>query len=214
MEKKRVLCFGDSNTWGYNAQTKERFSEEMRWTGVMQKQLGREYVVIEEGLCGRTTVFEDPLTDGLNGLTYLSPCLRSHGRLDILIIMLGTNDCKERFSATGQNIADGLKRLVRLAQGQDVWRGKPQILIVAPPPIRRECESSSVAGEMGICSEKSEGLASLYRECAKECGCRFFDAASCVRMNSADYMHLDEEGHGTLGNRLAEELRNGIECCV
>lgn len=207
MQKKRILCFGDSNTWGYDARTKDRFPEEIRWTGVMQEKLGSDYTVIEEGLCGRTTVFEDPLVDGLRGLTYLSPCLRSHGRLDVLILMLGTNDCKERFSATGQNIADGMKRLVCLAQELEVWEGAPKILVVAPAPIRKECESSFAAGEMGICSEKSEKLAKLYQECAKECGCHFFDAASCVQMNSVDYMHLDEEGHSVLGNRLAEELK-------
>lgn len=210
MEKKRIVCFGDSNTWGYDARTKERFPEEIRWTGIMQEKLGEDYVVIEEGLCGRTTVFEDPLVDGLNGLLYLSPCLRSHGRLDVLLIMLGTNDCKERFSATGQNIADGMKRLVCMAQGLDVWKKEPQILIVAPAPIRKECESSFAAGDMGICSKKSEGLAELYQECAKECGCGFFDAASCVQMNSVDYMHLDEEGHRNFGEKLAAELQKKL----
>lgn len=214
MERKRIVCFGDSNTWGYDAETGERFSEKVRWTGILQQGLGEEYVVIEEGLCGRTTVFEDPLDDGLNGLKYLSPCLRSHSRLDILIIMLGTNDCKERFSATGKNIADGVKRLIRTAQREDVWRKKPRILVVAPPPIKKQCETSRVAGEMGICSVKSEELAALYKECAKECGCEFFDAAACVEMNNEDYMHLDEKGHRIFGERLVEGLKKGEEYFV
>ena len=110
--KKRVLCYGDSNTWGFNAMNEnvygQRFPEEVRWTGRLQTLLGENWTVIEEGLCGRTTVFEDPLREGLNGLQYLGPCLATHNPIDYLILMLGTNDCKARFSALPKNIADGL----------------------------------------------------------------------------------------------------------
>ena len=105
--KKRILCYGDSNTWGFNAMNKkvygQRFPEDVRWTGRLQIILGDEYTVIEEGLCGRTTVFDDPLRDGLNGLKYLIPCLAIHNPLDYMILMLGTNDCKARFAALLQN---------------------------------------------------------------------------------------------------------------
>ena len=106
--KKRVLCYGDSNTWGFNAMNEnvygQRFPEEVRWTGRLQTLLGENWTVIEEGLCGRTTVFEDPLREGLNGLQYLGPCLATHNPIDYLILMLGTNDCKARFSALPKNI--------------------------------------------------------------------------------------------------------------
>lgn len=121
--RKRIVCYGDSNTWGYDAVTDGRFPEEVRWTGKLQELLGEEYCIIEEGLCGRTTVFEDPLNEGLNGLTYLYPCLMSHGPLDLLVIMLGTNDSKERFSATPKNIADGMKRLVKKQKKQKMPGG-------------------------------------------------------------------------------------------
>ena len=85
--KKRIVCYGDSNTWGYDAITDGRFPDEVRWTGKLQEKLGAEYTVIEEGLCGRTAVFEDPLNEGLNGLPYLYPCLMSHGPIDYLVIM-------------------------------------------------------------------------------------------------------------------------------
>lgn len=203
MSEKRILVFGDSNTWGYDAKTGGRFGCNVRWTGVLKNILGKSYTVIEEGLNGRTTVFDDPLNEGLNGLAYLHPCLKSHDPIDLLIIMLGTNDCKERFAATAKNIADGAGRLIRLARSLDVWRGRANILLISPAPIEKGCESSAVAGEMGICSEKSYDLAREYERIALENECDFLDAAPYVKMNTIDYMHLDEESHGRLAEAVA-----------
>lgn len=203
MSEKRILVFGDSNTWGYDAKIGGRFGRDVRWPGVLQKILGEGYTVIEEGLNGRTTVFDDPLNEGLNGLYYLYPCLKTHDPIDLLIIMLGTNDCKERFAATAKNIADGAGRLIRLAASLDVWSGKTKILLISPAPIEEGCEASAVAGEMGICSEKSRRLADEYERVALENGCDFLDAAPYVRMNTIDYMHLDAESHGRLAEAVA-----------
>ena len=96
--KKRIVCFGDSNTWGYNALESSRYGEEIRWTGRLQRLLGEEYTVIEEAQNGRTTVWDDPIENRLAGLTYLWPCMESHSPFDLLIIMLGTNDTKLYFN--------------------------------------------------------------------------------------------------------------------
>lgn len=208
--KKRILCYGDSNTWGYDAQTEGRFAEDVRWTGVLQKLLGEEYVIVEEGLSGRTSVFDDPLNEGMNGLRYLYPCLMSHAPVDFMIIMLGTNDCKERFAATAKNISDGLKRLVSKAKTVNAWRSSPQILIVAPGPIGKECESSPVGCEMGKCSDKSHELAHYYQMMAQEQGCLFLDAGETVTMNTIDYMHLDAGSHTRLAVRLEEIIRKEL----
>ena len=202
---KRIVCFGDSNTWGYDGDNGgARFGE--RWTKRMGALLGDGYEVIEEGLGGRTTVFEDPLNPGRNGLMYLTPCLLSHKYFDTLIIMLGTNDAKERFSATAENIADGMKRLVLTAQSLDVWKGESDVIIVAPSPILPECEKSLFSDEMGICSDKSFHLADEYRKVARLTGARFLDA-SYAAVNHTDYMHLSMEGHRWLSERLAEIAR-------
>ncbi|MDO4265877.1 MAG: SGNH/GDSL hydrolase family protein [Eubacteriales bacterium] len=210
MSKKRIVCFGDSNTWGYDAVTNGRFPDEVRWTGKLQEILGDKYTVIEEGLSGRTTVFEDPLNEGLNGLSYLYPCLMSHAPVDYLIIMLGTNDCKERFSATPKNIADGLKRLIKKAKITEAWSAKPQILIISPGAIEEACEQSPVAGEMGCCSEKSRGLAAEYEKCAVEFDCDFLDADPYVSMNHIDYMHLTAESHTMLAEKIGEIIRKKV----
>ena len=143
--KRTIVAFGDSNTHGYCSETGGRFSEEERWPCLLEKYLGEEYRVMEEGLSGRTTVFEDPLFEGLSGLSYIFPCLMTHEPVDLLIIMLGTNDTKARFSCNGENISKGLERLVNKALSiKDAWRNGPRILIVAPAPIEEGCLSAPV----------------------------------------------------------------------
>lgn len=207
MREKRIVCFGDSNTWGYDVVTNGRFGKDIRYTGVLQSLL-EEFIVVEEGLCGRTAVFEDPLNEGMNGLKYLVPCLQSHSQIEWLTIMLGTNDCKERFSATPQNIADGLRRLIRVAKSPDVWVDEPHILVITPPPIEKGCETSAVAGEMGVCSEKSSKLAKLYEMHAKNEGCYYINAGEFCKMNGIDYMHLDAESHKNLAMQIFQTIKN------
>ena len=132
-----IVAFGDSNTWGFDPAGGGRMAPDVRWTGVMRAMLGVEFTVIEEGLNGRTTVFDDPIEPNRRGLDYLPPCLRSHAPLDLLIIGLGCNDMKARFNASPSMIAAGVERLVMTARAEPVGPGgqPPKILIVAPPPL-------------------------------------------------------------------------------
>ena len=194
--KKHILCLGDSNTHGYCADSGDcadggiRFNEEERWTCRLQKALGEGFLVTEEGLSGRTTVFPDPLHESMDALSCAYALLKSHEFLDLLIIMLGTNDVKER--------------LVRKAQSVDCWgeRG-PNILIVCPPPILPEMERSECGLPMGRgCLEKSRELPRFYRKTAELTGAHFLDAAGC-EFNRVDGMHLTCRGHAQLAGRLA-----------
>lgn len=101
---KTIVCYGDSNTYGYNPENGFRYEYEERWTTILQKELKDSAIVIPEGLNGRTTSFEDELRPGRNGATYLDPCLHSHGPIDLVVLMLGTNDLKIRFQATPTDI--------------------------------------------------------------------------------------------------------------
>lgn len=206
--KKRILCYGDSNTWGYDAFTDDRFPEQIRWTGQLASLLNKDYTIIEEGLCGRTTTFDDPLNEGMNGLSYLYPCMMSHSPLDLLIVMLGTNDCKARFSLTPRNIACGMKRLLSKALQTPAWRKTPQILLIAPGAIEPECENSPVADEMGICADRSSKLADEYKKIADELHIDFINANSFVKMNTLDYMHLDQDSHHLLAKKIQEYINN------
>lgn len=218
--KKHIICLGDSNTHGYCADPADcadgalaRFNEEERWTCLLQKALGEDYLVVEEGLSGRTTVFQDPLYEGLDALHYLYPCLKSHEPVGLLIIMLGTNDTKERFGMNPFAISLGMRRLVQRAQSvTDCWGpgGKPNILIIAPPAIGEGVLTSHVADEMGTmgpgCVEKSRRLPAYYKLIAQETGAHFLDAneVAGVEFNQIDFMHLTRKGHAALAAALAE----------
>jgi len=160
---KTILCYGDSNTWGYNPLTKERYSREERWTGILQKELGEDYEVIEEGLNGRTTVWDDPIEGYKNGKEYLIPCLESHRPVDLVIIMLGTNDLKKRFSLSTFEIANGAKVLVNIVQKSKAGPGEiaPKVLLMAPPPVGKLTE---LAEEFEGAEEKSKNFPIILNE--------------------------------------------------
>ena len=135
---KTILCYGDSNTYGYRPDNGMRYDEEIRWTGRLASILGREeYRVIEEGCNGRTTVFDDPEDPWKNGLPYLKPCLNTHKPIDIVILMLGSNDLKSCFKLSAEEIADGAGKLVETIQGftADKQGFVPGIVLVSPPEI-------------------------------------------------------------------------------
>lgn len=207
MMKKHIVCFGDSNTHGYCADPldtesgSDRFTENERWTCLLQKALGEEYLVIEEGLSGRTTVFDDPLTEKLSGLDSIYSCLMSHERVDLLIIMLGTNDCKERLGASAPVIAAGLNRLITKAETVPAWKNdRPNILVISPPWMREGFSDEN----MGLCCvDKSPLLARYFAPVAKAHGCAFLDAEGIAEFNTRDYTHLTKAGHRHLADKLA-----------
>ena len=207
MNRKHILCFGDSNTWGYDAATGGRFDDDTRWTMQLSKRLGEKYYVIEEGLSGRTTCFEDPLNEGLSGLSVLAPILQSHAPLDLLVIMLGTNDCKQRFAATPVNIKDALTRLVKKARQLDVWRSVPLILIVAPIIIDERLYSSPNTVGMGDgCVEKSRQFPQLFQDAARDMDCAFLDCNPYVNPAEGDYMHFNPDSNRCFTQALEEKI--------
>lgn len=207
--KKHILCVGDSNTHGYCAEPGDcadggiRFNEEERWTCLLQKKLGDDYLVTEEGLSGRTTVFPDPLHESMDALSVIYALLKSHEPVDLLILMLGTNDTKDRLGMNARCIALGMERLVQKCKSVDCWgTHAPNILIIAPPPIGRQMEDPAMGTH---CAEKSEQLAAEFADVAARNGCAFLDAAGC-EFNRIDFMHLTRLGHAQLAEKLAERV--------
>ena len=209
--QKNILCFGDSNTHGYNSKTGGRFDVNERWTKLLQKNLGDDYYIIEEGLSGRTTSFEDPVFEGLCGLNVIYPCMMSHEPLDLVIIMLGTNDTKDRFNANSFIIGKGLERLAqKTIDTHAAWRGAPNVLLIAPPPIHPDYAKTAVAGEMGDkCVERSRGLAKEFKDVADRLHCHFLDAGSIpgMEMYPYDWMHLSLESHKLLADELTKVMK-------
>ena len=201
---KTIVCYGDSNTWGYVPQKVQpkpgfgRFGYDERWPGRLQRLLGSEYRVEEEGLSGRTTAFNDPFNPNLNGLMYIECCLSIKSPLDLLIITLGTNDTKEYFSASARHIAMGLEQLVIKAQsGQYGPKGKnPEILIISPQPLSDDIERKWPGMIFGKGSlDKSKALSKEYNKIAKMYHCHFLDIAGIVESSDMDGIHLDAANH-------------------
>ncbi len=206
--KKHIVCLGDSNTHGYCADPRDcaeggnRFSEGERWTCLLQQALGEKYLVLEEGLSGRTTVFTDPLHEAMDALSVAFPILMSHEPVDLLIIMLGTNDTKERFCANAPAIAAGMERLIRKCRSVECWGAKgPDILVICPPPLG-EGFHDEVMGKG--CVEKSLALPPYLKAVAERNGAHWLDAGEICAFNPVDFTHLTREGHRALAQRLAE----------
>jgi len=207
---KNVLCYGDSNTWGCKPITTlgviERFDRDVRWTGVLRRLLGEDHLVIEEGLNARTTVHDDPI-DGAhkNGKPYLLPCLETHVPLDLVIIMLGTNDLKSRFALSAYDIASGIKPLLEIVASIAPKNGgvAPQTLVIAPPPLARLSLLSDMF-EGG--SDKSLQLARYYEGVAGLFNSHFLDAGAVITSSDDDGIHLEADQHNLLGASVAEKV--------
>ena len=207
---KTVLCYGDSNTYGYNPSNGFRYPEDVRWTGRLQLLLGEDYRVIEEGCNGRTTIFDDPLEGWKNGLGYLRPCLNSHKPVDIVILMLGSNDLKETFHASAEQIAYGAATLVNVIHSftREKQGFPPQIILVSPPQIG---EGICFSPFYGAFSEdaivRSREFPKWYRKAAEEHNCIFFDAAQYIQASEEDSLHLTPEAHAKLAEELYKVVR-------
>lgn len=213
ISERRVLCYGDSNTYGYNPVSGGRYGETERYPRRLQALLGDTWSVIEEGLPGRTSVFEDPITEGLNGLAIVTPILMSHAPLDTVIVMLGTNDSKARFGCSAYLISNGIKRLVKKVLHTDCWRDPdhPDVLVVAPAPIQPGYYDKMFGHEMGLgCDERSAAISGKLAPMLAEIpSVRFLDAATIpgVVCHEVDDMHLTREAHACLAEALAKELQ-------
>ncbi len=201
----RILCFGDSNTWGYNPATQDRFDRDVRWPGVLRNTLGPDYEIIEEGLNGRTTVWDDPIEGYKNGHDYLIPCLETHRPLDLVVIMLGTNDLKKRFSLPAYDVASGAGVLVKVVQQSAAGRNgaAPGVLLLAPPPVVRLTEFAEMFEGAEVRSLK---FAEHYRRLATEMNCAFLDAGSVIVSSELDGIHFEAGEHAKLGRAVAAKV--------
>lgn len=208
---RSVLCFGDSNTWGAATVSRpdDRYAPDERWPGVLRAELGAGWLVIEEGMNGRTTVSDDPVEyyPDRNGRNYLPSCLYSHKPLDVVAIMLGTNDLKARFGKSAWDIAEGAGVLVDIVKRAEAGRGGgiPEIILICPPVVldRLPLHAEMFAGAPA----KSRELAKHYADVATEHGVRFLDAGQVIASSKYDGFHLDPDAHAGLGRVVAGVIK-------
>ena len=212
---KTVLCFGDSNTWGYdpeasaNSPLPVRHAPGVRWTGVLARELGGEWRVIEEGQNGRTTVHDDPFNVARNGREILPALLESHQPLDVVVLMLGTNDLKAVFATPAGEIASGVTVLARhiLASTAGPANRPPQLLLVAPPAVANLAHLPDLDEKFPGADAKSRRFPELYQRAAELLGCAFLNAQDFTTPSPIDGLHLDARSHTGLGLAIAAVIR-------
>lgn len=212
-DQKSIMCYGDSLTWGWipviEGAPTLRYPYRDRWTGAMAAHLGNGYHVVEEGLSARTTSLDDPNDPRLNGSTYLPSALASHLPLDLVIVMLGTNDTKSYFRRTPFEIANGMAKLVGQIYGSAGGVGAaypaPKILVVAPPPLS-PMPHPFFQGTFEGGYEKTAAFAGQYRAMADFMKVNFFDAGTVITTDGCDGIHFTVENNVTLGKALAQKV--------
>lgn len=202
---KQILCFGDSNTYGLIPGTKERYPWEVRWTGILAQGVKEKgFQVVEEGLCGRTTVFEDELRENRKGAAVLPMILESHQPLEKVILMLGTNDCKTIYQASAEVIGKGIEKLVHQIQAADE---NIEILLVSPILLGEGVGEEGYDPEFNQESVRiSKELKIVYEQVAKRNGCAFLAASDYAKASGKDREHLDETGHRRLAEAVLQKI--------
>lgn len=208
--RKRIVCFGDSNTWGFIGGTRQRFDEDTRWTGLLQTLLGDGYAVVEEGLNGRTTVFRNPFVPHTNAADHIRPVLLSAAPIDLLIMMLGTNDFQLQIAATPSAAAQGVGLLVEEARSFGLsWPGEEmKVLIIAPTAIdesRLSLKEQDCIDARGV--ESSRLLAGELQTTARLLNCYFLDANDYIVPGRTDGTHWDAEGHRIMADVICREVK-------
>ena len=209
---KTLLCYGDSNTHGTlpsnDPAIRRRLGPDERWPGIVRQRLGDGWLVVEEGLGGRTTVHDDPIFGAhRNGLSGLPIALESHQPIDLVVLMLGTNDLKVRFAMTAADIAGANAVLVERIQGAVASgpgrKRAPNVLLVAPPHVLEVGEQVEIRAGAAA---KSRRLGALLAEVARTYGIAFLDAAMVVAPSPIDGVHLEAPEHLKLGNAIADKI--------
>ncbi|MBR0482447.1 MAG: SGNH/GDSL hydrolase family protein [Firmicutes bacterium] len=208
---KTVLCYGDSNTYGYDPESGGRYPGNERWTGILRNLLGPGYRIIEEGCNGRTTVLDDPDEPWKNGKSYLKACLNTHKPVDIVCMMLGSNDLKTSYGASVKEIAEGAGKLVDTIYefSEKKQLPVPVVILMCPPEIGEDISKSFYSFEFDTTAmDRSREFPKEYKRIADERNCLFFNAAEVAKASKEDSLHLTEEGHRTIGEGLAKLIKN------
>jgi lysophospholipase L1-like esterase len=211
---KNILCFGDSNTWGFIPESiteshPRRHPHDVRWTGVLARELGGGFRIIEEGQNGRTTVHDDPFALVRNAKAVLPAILESHKPLDLVVLMLGTNDLKNVFGVSPSEIAVGAKILAQAILTSDAGLAAkpPRLLLMCPPAIGRLSHLPDLEAKLTNAEARSQELPRHYEAVAAALGCAFLNTQEIVTPSPVDGIHLDAVAHEKLGLAVAAKIK-------
>ncbi len=213
---KTILCYGDSLTWGLNPQTGTRYEYQHRWTSILQNELGNSVRIIEEALPGRTFFSESIFLQNRSGASMLAPLLESHAPIDLVILLLGTNDVSPSYKLTASEIALGCLNLIWTIQKSHAaseqihpHTGKtPEVLLIAPPPLGEVLGVTAFHLKGG--EETSRALAEAYKAIAETTGAYFLDAAQYIQASKIDGVHWEVDANKT----IAKEINKAVSAIL
>jgi len=203
-----ILCYGDSLTWG-SIPNGGRYPKHLRWPSVLNELLGKHHQVINLGLPGRTTIWNDPFLEGRNGSSYIQAALETFGPVDILILMLGTNDLKRHFNIGAYEASKGIEKLIEKSRMPNTHNfPSPRVVVVAPPNILSPngIMAESFAGAV----EKSQFFHHYYQDIAVKHHCIFINAAGVLQPSDTDGVHLDAQGNEQLAKAISELIKDSL----
>ena len=211
---KNILCFGDSNTWGFIPESiteshPRRHPHDVRWTGVLARELGEGFKVIEEGQNGRTTVHDDPFALVRNAKAVLPAILESHKPLDLVVLMLGTNDLKNVFGVSPSEIAVGVKVLAQtiLTIDPGLSAKPPRLLLMCPPTVGPLSHLPDLEAKLTDAQNRSQQLPKHYEAVAAALGCAYLNTQEIIAPSPVDGIHLDAAAHQKLGQAVAAKIK-------
>ena len=213
MKQIRILCYGDSNTWGYiSGSNHQRYGNDERWTRILAKLLGNNFEIIEEGLNSRTLISNDtrPGKEGKNGYEYLIPCLDTHDPIDLVILMLGTNELKSTYNKNAKDVGKMLEKYfvkTILNRKSQLKESYPGLLIVVPPLVNEELNATHFqTNKYEGATQKSKELNDIYKDIAERYNCYFLSNQGLE--TGIDGVHLTKESHKKLAEMLKDKINN------
>lgn len=212
--KKKILCYGDSNTWGYMPGSGNRYPDEVRWTKLVQKALGNDYEIIESGISGRTTVFDKGWNEYQNGSKGLGYALFSHFPLDGAIVMLGGNDLVEHTAESSKNGIDEIIRM--LVNANEIYRSECPIfnegfkILLVIPPHHKDIGTKGITAYR-ILGERRPIITDYYLEVAKNRKVDCLDATYLAEVSDIDCLHLSVKGHQQLAEAITQKIKEMYE---
>ena len=199
---KRILCFGDSNTWGYIPGSGKRYSENIRWTSLLQDLLGKDFEIIEQGCCNRTCFADSP--DGIEQTGYKILPKYLNKDFDLIILSLGINDIQKIFNPSLDEIKTGLEQLINIVKSACPTT---KILIISPARLSSYVETEYFKNQFDeVAIEKSKHLAKIYEGTAKDNDCLFFDWDRIAKVSEVDGLHFSSETHKKIAYALYDFL--------
>lgn len=200
---KNILCFGDSNTFGFNPENGKRFDKSSRWTGILQDLCQNNYHIIEAGCNNRTAFSDNSAGKMFTGYKILPELLNEN--LDTIILAIGINDLQFQYNVSFDDIKKGISNLIEITKKSCP---NAKIILVSPTELTENVLKSPLFSTLfdKTSIEKSKLLSEIYSEISKEYTCDFIDLNSVATPSNIDGLHFEPTEHEKIAKEILKHL--------